>query len=50
MLKEVHLSLLTKAQCYLPEHDMYGLTEKGKIGDNITVRYFHIYYDNFRVN
>lgn len=50
MLKEAHLPLLTKAQYYLPEHDVYGLTKKGTIGDEITARYFHIYYDNVRAS
>ena len=50
MLKEAHLPLLTKARYYLPEHDVYGLTKKGTIGDDITVRYFHIYYDNVRAS
>ena len=50
MLKEAHLPLLTKARYYLPEHDVYGLTKKGTIGDDMTVRYFHIYYDNVRAS
>lgn len=33
-----------------PEHDVYGLTKQGTIGDNKTVRYFHIYYDNVRAS
>ena len=32
------------------EHDVYGLTKKGTIGDEIMARYFHIYYDNVRVS
>lgn len=50
MLKEAKLPLLTKAKYYLPEHDVYGLTKQGTIGDDITVRYFHIYYDNVRAS
>lgn len=50
MLKEARLPLLTRAQYYLLEHDVYGLTEKGTIGDEIMVRYFHIYYDNVRAS
>ena len=50
MLKEAHLPLLTKARYYLPEHDVHGLTKKGTIGDDMTVRYFHIYYDNVRAS
>lgn len=49
-IKEAHLPLLTKARYYLPEHDVYGLTETGTIGDDITARYFHIYYDNVRAS
>lgn len=47
-IKEAHLPLLTKAKYYLPEHDVYGLTKTGTIGDDMTARYFHIYYDNVR--
>ena len=50
MLKEAKLPLLTKAKYYLAEHDVYGLTKQGTIGDDITVRYFHIYYDNVRAS
>lgn len=50
MLKEAYLPLLTKARYYLQEHDVYGLTKKGTIGDDMTVRYFHIYYDNVRAS
>ena len=50
MLKEAKLPLLTKAKYYLPEHDVYGLTKQGTIGDDITVRNFHIYYDNVRAS
>lgn len=50
MLKKAKLPLLTKAKYYLPEHDVYGLTKQGTIGDDITVRYFHIYYDNVRAS
>ena len=49
-MKEAKLPLLTKAKYYLPEHDVYGLTKQGTIGDDITVRYFHIYYDNVRAS
>lgn len=50
MLKEARFPLLTKAKYYLPGHDVYGLTKQGTIGDGITVRYFHIYYDNVRAS
>lgn len=50
MLKESRLPLLTRARYYLPEHDVYGLTKEGTVGDDITVRYFHIYYDNVRAS
>lgn len=50
MLKESLLPLLTRARYYLPEHDVYGLTKEGTVGDDITVRYFHIYYDNVRAS
>lgn len=30
MVKDAHLSLLTKAKYYLAEHDVYGLTRKGR--------------------
>ena len=48
MLKESRLPLLTRVRYYLSEHDVYGLTKEGTVGDDITVRYFHIYYDNVR--
>lgn len=50
MLKESRLPLLTRARYYLPEHDVYGLMKEGTVGDDITVRYFHIYYDNVRAS
>lgn len=50
MVKDAHLPLLTKAKYYLAEHDVYGLTRKGKIGDDTTDRCFHIYYDNIRAS
>ena len=34
----------------MPEQDLYGMTKTGTIGDEITVRYFHIYYDNVRAS
>ena len=49
-IKEAHLPLLTKAKYYLPEHDVYGLTKEGTLGDSSAVRYFHIYYDNIRAS
>ena len=49
-LKDARLPLLTKARYYLPEQDVYGMTKTGTIGDEITVRYFHIYYDNVRAS
>ena len=49
-LKDARLPLLTKARYYLPEQDVYGMTKTGTIGDEIKVRYFHIYYDNVRAS
>lgn len=50
MVKDAQLPLQTKAKYYLAGHDVYGLTRQGTIGDDITVRYFHIYYDNVRAS
>ena len=50
MVKEAQLPLVTKAKYYLASHEVYGLTRQGKIGDDITDRYFHIYYDNVRAS
>ena len=47
-LEEAILPLATKTKYYLPNHNVYGLTRTGKLGDDMTVRYFHIYYDNIR--
>ncbi len=49
-IKESLLPLLTKAKYYFPEHDVYGLTRQGIQGNDIRVRYFHIYYDNVRAS
>lgn len=49
-IKEALLPLLTKAKYYLPEHDVYGLTRQGTMGNDMLVRYFHIYYDNVRAS
>lgn len=38
----------TKAKYFLPGHDVYAVTKTGTIGDDLRVRYFHIYYDNVR--
>lgn len=47
-IKEAMLPLMTKPKYYLSEHEVYGLTKEGTIGDSSAVRYFHIYYDNVR--
>ncbi len=48
-IKENMLPLMTtKAAYFLPEHDVYAVTKTGTIGDDLLVRYFHIYYDNVR--
>lgn len=49
-IKDAMLPLLTKAKYYLPEHDVYAMTKTGTLGDETTVRYFHIYYDNVRAS
>ena len=49
MIKEASLPLLTKAKYYLSEHDVYGISKQGSIGSDILVRYFHIYYDNVKI-
>ena len=49
-IKDAKLPLLTKAKYYLPEHDVYAMSKQGTLGDEITVRYFHIYYDNVRAS
>lgn len=49
-LKDAKLPLLTKAKYYLPEHDVYGVTKQGTIGDGKQIRYFHVYYDNVRAS
>jgi transposase len=49
-IAEARLSLSTKAKYYIPEHEVYALTKEGKIADDKSVRYFHIYYDNVRAN
>lgn len=50
LIDEARLPLLTKTKYYLPEHEVYAMTKTGTIGDDITVRYFHIYYDNVRAS
>ena len=48
-IKENLLPLITaKAKYFLPEHDVYAVTKTGTLGDDLSVRYFHIYYDNVR--
>ena len=48
-IRENSLPLITtKAGYFLPEHDVYAVTKTGTIGDDLLVRYFHIYYDNVR--
>ncbi len=49
-IKDAMLPLLTKAKYYQPEHDVYAMTKTGTLGDEMTVRYFHIYYDNVRAS
>lgn len=49
-IKDARLPLFTKAKYYLPEHDVYAMTKTGTLGDEMTVRYFHIYYDNVRAS
>lgn len=49
-IKDAMLPLMTKAKYYIPEHDVYALTRTGKLGDDSSVRYFHIYYDNVRAS
>lgn len=49
-IKDAMLPLVTKAKYYLPEHDVYAMTKTGTLGDEITVRYFHIYYVNVRAS
>lgn len=49
-IKDARLPLFTKAKYYLPEHDVYAMTKTGTLGDEVTVRYFHIYYDNVRAS
>ena len=46
--KNVLPLMTTKAQYFLPDHEVYGITKTGKIGSDLSVRYFHIYYDNIR--
>ena len=48
-IKENSLPLMTaKAKYFLPDHEVYAVTKTGTIGDDLLVRYFHIYYDNVR--
>ena len=48
-IKENSLPLMTaKAKYFLPEHEVYAVTKTGTLGDDLLVRYFHIYYDNVR--
>lgn len=50
IIEEVKISLQTKVKYYLPEHGVYGITKQESLGDDITIRYFHIFYDNIRGN
>ena len=47
-IKDAMLPLFTKAKYYLPEHDVYAMAKTGSLGEEMTVRYFHIYYDSVR--
>lgn len=49
-IDDAKLPLLTKVKYYIPEHNVYAMTKQGTLGDDITVRYFHIYYDNIRAS
>ena len=49
-IKDAMLPPFIKAKYYLPEHEVYAMTKTGSLGDEMTVRYFHIYYDNVRAS